>query len=606
MSTPDTSQAQQPAATNDLRLYLRLLHYAKPYWKVGAISVAAMVALGALEPLLASLMRPLIDESLIQKNPDSLWQVPLLIVVVFTAKGVAEYVANVASQTLAQKVVADLRGLVFAHQIDLPLKRHAMEPGGRMLSRITYDTSAVGEAVSTAWVTIIRDTLILIGLLSFLFYTAWQLTLLVVAMAPVLAFIIRKASGRLRSSNIKVQGLVGRMSGLVEEALLGLKEIKIFQAHDQQTQQFNQTSQGLRKEQMRLVRVQAINVPLVQVLAACSVALVIYVASNMSANNLLTPGEFVAFIAASSMVFEPVRRLTNVNAVLQRGLAGAQSIFSILDEKGESADLGAPSSVPAPGTPGPSVPTVVSPSVSASTPATSTPSASSSTAAPAPGATPAPRLSGHIVFDKVSYSYPNAELAAIENLSLEVHPNEVVAVIGPSGSGKSTLLYLLAGFDQPRSGTIKIDNKPLSSLSLNALRHNIALVSQRVMLFDASIGENIRMGRPSATNDEVIQAAKAAHAWEFIEKLPQQLDTPLGSLGDRLSGGQRQRMAIARAFIKDAPILLLDEATSALDKDSEQAVLQGLSGLIKGRTVILVSHAPERLLKVSRTLNVGC
>jgi subfamily B ATP-binding cassette protein MsbA len=576
VSTPDTSQAQQPAASNDLRLYLRLLHYAKPYWKVGAISVAAMVVLGALEPLLASLMRPLIDESLIQKNPNSLWQVPLLIVVVFTAKGVAEYVANVASQTLAQKVVADLRALVFAHQIDLPLKRHAMEPGGRMLSRITYDTSAVGEAVSTAWVTIIRDTLILIGLLSFLFYTAWQLTLLVVAIAPLLAIIIRKASGRLRSSNIKVQGLVGRMNGLVEEALLGLKEIKIFQAHDHQQQQFQQTSQGLRKEQMRMVRVQAINVPLVQILAACSVALVIYVASNMSANNQLTPGEFVAFIAAVSMVFEPVRRLTNVNAVLQRGLAAAQSIFSILDERGESGVLGPglwASAAPTPPTP----------------------------AAPGPSA---PRLSGHIVFDQVSYSYPNADLAAIESLSLEVHPNEVVAVIGPSGSGKSTLLYLLAGFDQPTAGAISIDGQPLGQLSLQQLRNNIALVSQRVMLFDASIGENIRMGRPSATNDEVIQAAKAAHAWEFIQKLPQQLDTPLGSLGDRLSGGQRQRMAIARAFIKDAPILLLDEATSALDKDSEQAVLEGLSGLIKGRTVILVSHAPERLIRVDRTIEL--
>ena len=570
MSTQDTSQAQQPAAGNDLRLYLRLLYYAKPYWKVGAISVAAMVVLGALEPLLASLMRPLIDDSLIQKNPNSLWQVPLLIVGVFTAKGVAEYVANVASQTLAQKVVADLRALVFAHQIDLPLKRHAMEPGGRMLSRITYDTSAVGEAVSTAWVTIIRDTLILIGLLSFLFYTAWQLTLLVVAIAPLLAIIIRKASGRLRSSNIKVQGLVGRMNGLIEEALLGLKEIKIFQAHDQQQQQFQQTSQGLRKEQMRMVRVQAINVPLVQVLAACSVALVIYVASKMSANNQLTPGEFVAFIAAVSMVFEPVRRLTNVNAVLQRGLAAAQSIFSILDEKGESAPAAAPA---------PSAPSIGSPPV-------------------------APRLTGHIVFDQVSYSYPNADLAAIENLSLEVHPNEVVAVIGPSGSGKSTLLYLLAGFDQPTTGSISIDGQPLSQLPLQQLRNNIALVSQRVMLFDASIGENIRMGRPSATSEEVIQAAKAAHAWEFIQKLPQQLDTPLGSLGDRLSGGQRQRMAIARAFIKDAPILLLDEATSALDKDSEQAVLEGLSGLIKGRTVILVSHAPERLIRVDRTIEL--
>ena len=556
-----------PGPTSDFRLYLRLLHYAKPYWKVGALSVAAMVALGALEPLLASLMRPLIDESLIQKNADSLWQVPLLIVLVFTAKGVAEYVANVASQTLAQKVVADLRGLVFSHQIDLPLKRHAMEPGGRMLSRITYDTSAVGEAVSTAWVTIIRDTLILIGLLSFLFYTAWQLTLLVVAMAPILALIIRKASGKLRSSNIRLQGLVGRMSGLIEEALLGLKEIKIFQAQDQQANQFQTTNQDLRKEQMRVVRVQAINVPLVQVLAACSVALVIYVASKMSANNQLTPGEFVAFIAAVSMVFEPVRRLTNVNAVLQRGLAAAQSIFSILDEKGESGQAA-------------SRLTTASQPVSGS------------------------RLKGHIILSHVTYSYPNAELAALENLSLEILPQEVVAVIGPSGSGKSTLLYLLAGFDQPAAGSIIIDGNPLNQVPLQHLRQNIALVSQRVMLFDSTIGENIRMGRPNASDADVIQAAKAAHAWEFIQKLPQQLDTPLGSLGDRLSGGQRQRIAIARAFLKNAPILLLDEATSALDNESKNAVEIGLHLLIKGRTVLIVNHSLEQFVGVSRLINI--
>lgn len=570
MSTPDTSGNALPAATNDLRLYLRLLHYAKPYWKVGAISVAAMVALGALEPLLASLMRPLIDDSLIQKNPDSLWQVPLLIVLVFSAKGIAEYIANVASQTLAQKVVTDLRGMVFSHQLDLPMRRHALEPGGRMLSRITYDTQAVGEAVSTAWVVIIRDTLILVGLISFLFYTAWQLTLLVVAMAPLLALIIRKASGRLRSSNIKVQSLFGRMSGLVEEALLGLKEIKIFQSYGQQSEQFDKVNQGLRKEQMRLVRVQAINVPLVQVLAACSVALVIYVASRMSANNLLTPGEFVSFIAASSMVFEPVRRLTNVNAVLQRGLAAAQSIFSIFDERGETTTF-----------------TSTSPQI--------TKSSSSDNE----------RLLGHIVLTNVSYTYPNAEAAAIQGISLEVHPNEVLAIVGPSGSGKSTLLYLIAGFDRPSSGQILIDGQSPLDLTMNRLRHNIALVNQRVMLFDETIGANIRMGKPDAKNEEVIAAAKAAFAWEFISRLPDGLDTPLGSLGDRLSGGQRQRIAMARAFLKNAPILLLDEATSALDKDSEQSVLDALEQLVKGKTVLFVSHSHERFLGITRTVTIG-
>ena len=576
-----------------MRLYLRLLSFAKPYWKLGAIAVGGMVALGLLQPMLAALTKPLVDESLIQKDPDALWQIPLLLVLVYSLKGVAEYISSVASQGLAQKVMADIRGRVFSSQLDLPLRRHASEQGGRMLSRVLYDTASVGEAVSSGWVVIIRESLTVLGLLGFLFYTSWQLSLLVMLVTPAFALIIRMASNKLRQFNVNVQELMGRMTGLVEEALLGLKEIKIFQAEKQQGQLFNQANHGLRREITRSVRVQSLSVPLVQTLAAISVALVIYAASKMAASGLLTPGEFIAFITAASMMFAPLRRLTQISAVLQRGLAAAQSIFSVLDEKGESADLRA------------------SPSASASplaTPFASTPTAPSA-AAPGPSAPSiasppvVPRLTGHIVFHQVSYSYPNADLAAIENLSLEVHPNEVVAVIGPSGSG-STLLYLLAGFDQPTAGAISIDGQPLGQLSLQQLRNNIALVSQRVMLFDASIGENIRMGRPSATNDEVIQAAKAAHAWEFIQKLPQQLDTPLGSLGDRLSGGQRQRMAIARAFIKDAPILLLDEATSALDKDSEQAVLEGLSGLIKGRTVILVSHAPERLIRVDRTIEL--
>ena len=553
-----------------MRLYLRLLSFAKPYWKLGVIAVGGMVALGLLQPMLAALTKPLVDESLIQKDPDALWQIPLLLVLVYSLKGVAEYISSVASQGLAQKVMADIRGRVFSSQLDLPLRRHASEQGGRMLSRVLYDTASVGEAVSSGWVVIIRESLTVLGLLGFLFYTSWQLSLLVLLVTPAFALIIRMASNKLRQFNVNVQELMGRMTGLVEEALLGLKEIKIFQAEKQQGQLFNQANHGLRREITRSVRVQSLSVPLVQTLAAISVALVIYAASKMAASGLLTPGEFIAFITAASMMFAPLRKLTQISAVLQRGLAAAQSIFSILDEKGESAPAAAPA---------PSAPSIGSPPV-------------------------APRLTGHIVFDQVSYSYPNADLAAIENLSLEVHPNEVVAVIGPSGSGKSTLLYLLAGFDQPTTGSISIDGQPLSQLALQQLRNNIALVSQRVMLFDASIGENIRMGRPSATSEEVIQAAKAAHAWEFIQKLPQQLDTPLGSLGDRLSGGQRQRMAIARAFIKDAPILLLDEATSALDKDSEQAVLEGLSGLIKGRTVILVSHAPERLIRVDRTIEL--
>jgi subfamily B ATP-binding cassette protein MsbA len=572
-----------------------------------------MVALGVLQPMLAALTQPLVDESLIQKDPDALWQIPIMLVLIYSLKGVAEYISSVASQSLAQKVMADIRGCVFSSQIDLPLRRHASEPGGRMLSRVLYDTASVGEAVSSGWVVIIRESLTVLGLLGFLFYTSWQLSLLVILVVPAFALIIRKASNKLRQFNVNLQELVGRMTGLVEEALLSLKEIKIFQAEKQQGHMFNQANHDLRREIIRSVRVQSMNVPLVQTLAAISVGLLIYAASKMVASGLLTPGEFIAYITAASMMFSPLRRLTQVSAVLQRGLAAAQSIFAILDEKGESVDPGAsPWAPPAPGATSGLTPAVApmepaSPTAPPATPATSAPTAmppSPATSLLGSGALRS-RLSGRITMQSISYQYPFQDKPALQNFSLSIEPNEVVALVGPSGAGKSTVLYLLAGFDSPSQGQILFDGEPLQATNLQQLRQNIALVSQRVTLFNETIAQNIEMGRPGASRQAIEEAARAAHAWEFIQKLPEGLDTPLGSLGDRLSGGQRQRIAIARAFLKDAPILLLDEATSALDKESEQAVLQGLQSLIVNRTVILVSHAPERLMPGLRRVDIA-
>jgi subfamily B ATP-binding cassette protein MsbA len=556
---------------SDLRLYLRLLSFAKPYWKLGLASVLAMVATAGLEPLLPALMKPLIDESLIAKDPESLWQVPLLIVVVFVAKGIADYLATVSSQTLAHRTMADLRQAVFEHQLALPMSVHQTEEPGRMLSRITYDITMVSDAVASAWLILIRDTLILVALLSFLFYTAWPLTLLVIAMAPLVAIVIKRAGKKLRRSNHQLQGFMGRINSMVEEAMLGLRDIKIFQGSKHQAERFAEQNRLLRTEQIKVTRVQAMNVPLVQVIAACSVAAVIYVASKMAASNSLSPGEFVSFIAAMSMVFEPVRRLTNVNNLLQRGLAAAESLFGLLDRLPEPSNN----------------------AVGFAQPSGQTPAAFS------------PRVSGRIAIENISYQYPFQDKPALTNFSLTIEPNEVVALVGPSGAGKSTVLYLLAGFDGPSQGQILFDGEPLQQSNLNRLRQNIALVSQRVTLFNETIAQNIEMGCPGADRQAIEQAARAAHAWEFIQKLPEGLDTPLGSLGDRLSGGQRQRIAIARAFLKDAPILLLDEATSALDKESEQAVLQGLQSLMANRTVVLVSHAPERLGAITRQVLFG-
>jgi len=559
---------------SDLQIYLRLLGHARPYWKVMVIAVLAMICSAALEPVLPALMQPLIDKSLIQKNAASMWQIPLFIVLAFVLKGIADYVSNVASQTVAQKTMADLRALVFAHQLDLPLPRHQREEGGRMLSRVTYDTGLIGEAVSSAWVTLLRDSLVLIGLLGFLFYTAWQLTLLVILIAPALALVIRIINRKIRQSSQNVQTLMGRVTGLVQEGLHGLREIKIFGMQQQQADRFEDSNQSLRREQMRVIRVQAINVPLVQILAACSVAAVIFVASRLSKENLLTPGEFVAFITGMSMVFEPVRRLTNVNAVLQRGLVAARSIFDLLDEITERQSFPNPQGAPVTRQEAP------------------------------PAAVTLHSTPPEIRFEQVSYRYQGQTSAGLQSFSAVVPGGTSAVIVGESGAGKSTLLYLLCGFDRPTSGEIYVQGRPLSEIDLSELRRLISYVGQAAVLFDLSVRENLLLARPDASDQDLWDALAQASADEFVRGLAEGLDSKLGTLADTLSGGQRQRLAIARAFLKDAPILLLDEPTSALDRDSEGAVLQGLYRLMQNRTTLMVSHSPERLHHVHQVIQL--
>ncbi len=526
------------------QLYRRLLGSVRPYLKVVALSIVAMIAAASLEPVLPALLKPLVDESLIKKNAVAQWQVPLFLMLAFLAKGVAEYVANVSSQWIANKAITDLRQQVFRHQMHLPIPVHQAETGGRMLSRILYDIPQVGAALSNAWIIVVRDTLIIIGLTGYLIYTAWELTLVIVAIAPVVAWLIRVASRKLRGSNRDMQETTGRMTGMVEETLNGVREIKLFGTHEHEDRRFAAVSETLRQQTMRTVRVSAVNVPLVQVLAAAAVATVIWTAGSLSAQDKLSPGEFVSFVTAMSMLFEPIRRLTNINAVIQRGLAGAQSLFELLDTPPEVD------------------------------------SASRSF----------PRAKGELRFDDISFRYPGQTDFALRHFSLDVCPGQTVALVGASGSGKSTLVNLIARFHDVDDGRILLDGTPLAELPLAHLRQQLGWVGQQVVLFDDTIAANIAYGRPDASEADIRAAARAAHALEFIDKLPDGLATRVGANGSLLSGGQRQRIAIARAFLRDAPVLLLDEATSALDNESERAVKDALVELRRNRTVIVIAH----------------
>ncbi|MCB1886520.1 MAG: lipid A export permease/ATP-binding protein MsbA [Rhodocyclaceae bacterium] len=529
---------------SSLALYRRLLGSIRPYRRVVGLSVLAMVIAAALEPVLPALLKPLVDESLINKNATAQWQIPLFLLFAFLFKGLAEYAASVSSQWIAHKAITDLRQQVFRHQMHLPMATHLGESGGRMLSRILYDIPQVGSALSNAWIIVIRDSMVIVGLTAYLVYTAWELTLMIVAIAPVVAWLIRVASRKLRGSNRQMQETTGQLTGAVEESLAGIREIKLFGTHDHEDRHFAGIAERLRQQTMRTVRVSAANVPLVQVLAAAAVSAVIWTATALSAQDKLTPGEFVAFVTAMSMLFEPIRRLTNINAVIQKGLAGAQSLFELLDTPAEpdteSGERG--------------------------------------------------RVRGALRFDRVCFRYPGQDDWALEDLSLDIEPGRTVALVGASGSGKTTLVNLIARFFEPERGRILLDDATLCSLPLGWLRGQLGWVGQQVVLFDDTVAANIAYGQPDIPREAIVAAARAAHAWEFIEKLPDGLETRVGTNGSQLSGGQRQRIAIARAFLKDAPILLLDEATSALDNESERAVKDALVQLRRNRTVLVVAH----------------
>ena len=542
---------------NSRQLYLRLIAYLKPYWRTVAFALLAMGVIAALEPMLPALMQPLIDDSLIAKDKQAMLWVPLAILAVFVAKGIAEYTATVLSQGVAQQTMADLRSAMFAKMMTLPIDRQQAIGSSHLLSRVTFDVTQVANALSEVWIVVIRDSFIILGLLGFLLYTSWQLTLFIIAIAPIASFIIRKASGLMRTSSSEVQSSMGQVTAVLDEALTGRREISIYagQAHEQG--RFDAAVERLRSQTMSIVKVASANVPLVQVIAAVAVSCVIYVATQLSAQQLLSPGQLIAFITGMSMLFEPIRRLTGINEPLQKGLAAATTIFALLDEVNES-DAGTQILT---------------------------------------------HVSGELDIQQLSFSYPEQEIPALSDINLSIPAGQTWALVGASGSGKSTLVNLLCRFSQPTQGKILCDGQDIAQATLSDWRNQLALVSQHIVLFDDSIAANIAYGvcRDSCDLARVEAAARAAHAWEFIEQLPDGLQTRVGEGGARLSGGQRQRLALARAFYKNAPILILDEATSALDAESDRLITQALRELHGHKTLLIIAH---RLSSVQHSDNI--
>lgn len=529
---------------NTLSLYKRLLKYILPYKKMIAITITSLIIIASMEPATAIILKKLVDESLIAKDPQSFVIMPILLASVFIIKGVAEYFSKVFSEWIAQKAILNIRSAMYQKIQNLPYATFQQYSTGKLLSKITYDVPQASTALSSAWVIIIQNSLTVLALLTYLVYVSWQLTLLILIIGPIVAFIIGKASKMMRQSSKNMQQNMGQMAHQLEEGLTGFQDIKIYGAEAYEHQRFTQTAENLMTNTINVTKVAALNVPLVQILAAIALALVVYIAMQMSAKNLFTPGELLAFITAMALIFNPIRQLTNINETVQKGMAAAESIFELLDQPNETNK----------------------------------------------GQFQFTKLLGTIKFDNVTFQYPNCERPALSNFTLTLPAHQTTALVGHSGSGKSTLVNLIAQFFQPTSGSITLDDHNLQEIELSHLRQNIAYVSQNVILFNDTVAANIAYGVTNHQKENIIAAAKAAFAWEFIEKLPQGLDTPIGANGNLLSGGQRQRIAIARAFLKNAPILIMDEATSALDNQSEIQIQQAMNHLRENRTVILIAH----------------
>ncbi len=537
-------------------LYRRLFGLIRPYWRTFALGVLAMVAFAATETALPALLKELLDGSFVDKDPASIRLMPFLIVLLFAVRGLADFGHTVALHSVANRVLADLRTRLFDRLLALPTAYFDAHTSAATVSKMTYNTAQVSPLITSALITIVRDSLTVLGLLGYMLYLNWRLSLVFFTVLPLIAWVIRTVSRRLRGLSREQQQTQGQMSHVVDEALGAHREIKVFGGAAYESARFSTVVHQLRRYTMKVVTTSAANGPIVQGLAVLALAAIIYYAALQSQSNRITVGGFVSFFGAMALLLAPLKRLSNVNEVLQRGLAGAASVFEVLD------------------TP---------PEPDAGTRALTT------------------RAQGRLQFDGVRLRYPGAERDALHGIDLEIRPGETVALVGASGSGKTTLMALIPRFYAPDDGTIRLDGIDLRELKLTDLRAQIALVTQHTVLFNDTVAANIAYGAQRHLSEaEIGAAAEAAHAMEFIRALPQGLATPVGENGARLSGGQRQRLAIARALLKDAPILLLDEATSALDTESERAVQAAIENLKRGRTTLIIAHRLSTILNADR------
>jgi ATP-binding cassette, subfamily B, bacterial MsbA len=531
---------------NSRVVYGRLLAYVRPYWFAFVISLVCMGLSSALEPAFPALMKFLLDDGFSKAHGSLDWlKYPAAIFGIFIGRAIVGFAADYAMNWVSQNVIAELRYAMFDRLLRLPVSYYADNSSGRLMSRISNDVTGVAFSATSAISVVIKDSFSIIGLLAWLLYLNWKLTLVTLTMVPFIAYTVRAFSNRIRNTVGTGQTLQGDLLQVLQEAVEGFKVVRIFGGQKYETRRFKDVVRGIRSNYMRYLVAGSAQGPIVQFFAAMALSVIIGVALFQASLGTASVGDFVSFITAMLMLLAPTKRLTDVNSSIQRGLVAAESVFHLIDEPSE-ADT---------------------------------------------GSLELKRARGEIEFINVNFMYPGSERPALDSLSFAIRPGECVALVGPSGSGKTTVANLLPRFHEIGSGAIHVDGVSLSDIRLASLRDNIAMVSQDVVLFNDTVAANIAYGgKQDASQEEIVAAARAANALEFIEAMPQGFDTMIGEKGVKLSGGQRQRLAIARALLKNAPILILDEATSALDTESERVVQAALDQLMQGRSTLVIAH----------------
>lgn len=539
------------------QVYRRLLGYVRPYWRMFVFSVLGMLVFAATEPLFAAMMKPLIDGSFVERDLGLVRTMPWLLVGLFLVRGIAGFINNYFLSWVGRRVVADLRQEMFEHLLRAPARFFDNQGSGHILAKLTYNVENVANAATSAVTTLVRDGFTVIGLMAYMLYLDAVLSAIFLIIGPVMAGAIKYATKRFRRHSRRIQDRVGDLTHIAQEVIDGHRVVKAFGGQARAARRFEVINEKTRSLQMKMIATEAASVPLVQLISAAAIAVVVYLSTMQGLKENISVGTFMSFVVAMGLLLPPVKRLTSVNAQLQRGIIAAESLFELIDSE-EERDTGTRTLA---------------------------------------------KARGRVEYRGVSHVYSEDKAPAVQDVSLVIEPGEKVALVGRSGSGKSTIASLLPRFYDASAGEILVDGIPIRDLTLASLRAQISLVSQEVVLFNDSIASNIAYGcAQPPSRAELERVAASAHALEFIRGLPNGLDTFIGDRGVLLSGGQRQRLAIARAMLKDAPILILDEATSALDTEAERHIQAALQELMQQRTTLVIAHRLSTIENADRIL----